>query len=133
MFHACKYQRSGYRKLIKARRRYTHNTKQWSYQGPEALYSLFEIVVLSWPGGAFIIVRDNDHLIKARRRCGDPFGATVIQTGSMSSTQTGPRYQNKTCMLQTYFSYWHANLSLYLVRHRQSVLLHFLYISHKHE
>ena len=41
-----------------------------------ALYSLFEIVVLLGPGGAVIIVRDNDHLIKARRRSGDPFGAT---------------------------------------------------------
>ena len=54
---------------------------------------------LSGPEGAVIIIRDNDHLIKARRRCGDPFGATVIQTGSMSSTQTRPRYQNRTCML----------------------------------
>ena len=36
-----------------------------------------------------ITVRDNDlcHVL-----CSDPFGATVIQTGSMSSTQTGPRY-----------------------------------------
>ena len=62
----------------------------------------YETVVLSGPGGTVIIVQDNDHLIKARRRCGDPFGATVIQTGSMSSTQTGSRYQNRTCMLQTY-------------------------------
>ena len=31
---------------------------------------------LSGPGGAVIIVRDNDYLIKARRRSGDPFGAT---------------------------------------------------------
>ena len=60
------------------------------------LYALYETVVLSGPGGAVIIVRDNDYLIKARRRCGDPFGATVIQTGSMSLTQTGPRYQNRT-------------------------------------
>ena len=102
MFHACKCKGSRYRKLIRARRRCTRCTKQWSYQGPEALYSLFETVVLLGPGGAVIIVRDNDHLIKARRRCGDPFGATVIQMGSMSSTQTGPRYQNITRMLQTY-------------------------------
>ena len=47
MFHACKYQRSGYMRLIKARRRYTHYTKQWYYQGPKALYSLYEIVVVS--------------------------------------------------------------------------------------
>ena len=33
-------------------------------------------MVLSGPGGAVIIVRDNDHLIKARRRSGDPFRAT---------------------------------------------------------
>ena len=30
LFHARKYQRSGYRKLIRARRRCTHCTKQWS-------------------------------------------------------------------------------------------------------
>ena len=49
LFHACKYQRSGYRKLIK---------------GPKALYALYETVVYKGPGGPVIIVRDNDHLIK---------------------------------------------------------------------
>ena len=36
-----------------------------------------------------ITVQDSDlcHVL-----CSDPFGATVIQTGSMSSTQMGPRY-----------------------------------------
>ena len=53
-------------------------------------------MVLSGPRGVVIIVRDNDHLIKTRRRCDDPFGATVIQTGSISSTQMGPHYQNRT-------------------------------------
>ena len=53
-------------------------------------------MVLLGPGGAVIIVRDNDYLIKAQRRCGDPFRATVIQTGYMLSTQTGSRYQNRT-------------------------------------
>ena len=44
------------------------NTKKWIqeiYKGPKALYSLYETVILLGPGGAVIIVRDNDHLIKA--------------------------------------------------------------------
>ena len=41
-----KYQRSGYRKLIRARRRCTHYTKQWSYQGLEALLSLYETMII---------------------------------------------------------------------------------------
>ena len=46
MFHACKYQRNGYRKLIRARRRCTHCTKQWSYQGPKAMLSLYETMII---------------------------------------------------------------------------------------
>ena len=82
MFHACKYQRSGYRKLIRARRRCTHCMKQWSMRARRR----YTHCTKQW-------------FMRARRRCGDPFGATVIQTGSMSSTQTGPRYQNKTYIL----------------------------------
>ena len=50
--------------------------------------------------------------------CGDPFGATVIQTGSMSSTQTGPRYLSMYLLQQLYLPYRHAYLSLYQVLSR---------------
>ena len=52
--------------------------------------------------------------------CGDPFGPTVIQTGSMSSTQTGPRYLSMYLLQQLYLPYRHAYLSLYKVLSRQS-------------
>ena len=65
--------------------------------------------------------------------CGDPFGATVIQTGSMSSTQMGPRYLSMYLLQQLYLPYRHAYLSLYQVLSKQSALLRFLYISHKHK
>ena len=68
--------------------------------------------------------------MRARRRCGDPFGATVIQTGSMSSTQTGPRYQNLYAA-DLFFPNRHAHLSLYQVLSRQSLcILCFVYISY---
>ena len=47
------------------------NTKEvdiGTYKGPKALYSLYETVVLSGPGGAVLTVRDSG-LIRARRRC----------------------------------------------------------------
>ena len=65
--------------------------------------------------------------------CGDPFRATVIQTGSMSSTQTRPRYLSMYLLQQLYLPYRHTYLSLYQVLSKQSALLCFLYISHKHE
>ena len=65
--------------------------------------------------------------------CCDPFGATVIQTGSMSSTQTRPRYLSMYLLQQLYLPYKHAYLSLYQVLSKQSALLHFLYISQIHE
>ena len=68
--------------------------------------------------------------MRARRRCGDPFEATVIQTGSMSSTQTGPRYQNLYAA-DLFFPNRHAHLSLYQVLSRQSIcILCFVYISY---
>ena len=44
---------------------------------------------------------------------GDPFGVTVIQTRSMSSTQTGPRYLSMYLLQQLYLPYRHVYLSLY--------------------
>ena len=41
------------------------NTKEVdteNYEGPKALYSLYETVVYEGPRGAIIIVRDNDNL-----------------------------------------------------------------------
>ena len=68
--------------------------------------------------------------MRARRRCGDPFGATVIQTRSMSSTQTWPRYQNLYAA-NLFFPNRHAHLSLYQVLRRQSIcILCFVYISY---
>ena len=68
--------------------------------------------------------------IRARRRCGDPFEATVIQTGSISSTQTGPRYQNLYAA-DLFFPNRHAHLSLYQVLSRQSIcILCSVYISY---
>ena len=68
--------------------------------------------------------------MRARRRCGDPFGATVIQTGSISSTQTGPEYQNLYAA-DLFFPNRHAHLSLYQVLSRQSIcILCFVYISY---
>ena len=43
--------------------------------------------------------------------CGDPFGATVIQTGSMSSTQTGPRYMSMYMLQHCIF---HIGMHIYL-------------------
>ena len=55
-----------------------------------------------------ITVRDNDLCLY------DPNGAAImIQTGSMSSTQTGPISVN--CMLQQLYSYRHVYLSNYPV------------------
>ena len=68
--------------------------------------------------------------MRARRHCGNPFGATVIQTGSMSSTQTGPRYQNLYAA-DLFFPNRHLHLSLYQVLSRQSIcILCFVYISY---
>ena len=68
--------------------------------------------------------------MRARRRCGDPFGATVIQTGSMSSTKMGPRYQNLYAA-DLFFPNRPAHLSLYQVLSRQSIcILCFVYISY---
>ena len=68
--------------------------------------------------------------MRARRRCGDPFGATVIQMGAMSSTQTGPRYHNLYAA-DLFFPNRHAHLSLYQVLSRQSIrILCFVYISY---
>ena len=62
--------------------------------------------------------------------CGDPFGATVIQTGSISSTQMGPRYQ-KSYDADLFFPNRHAHLSLYQVLSRQSMcILCSVYISY---
>ena len=106
---------------MRARRRYTHCTKQWSMRPRrccDILYpkvsSLYETVTIH----------------EGRRRCGDPFGATVIHTGSMSSTQTGPRYQNLYAA-DLFFPNRHAHLSLYQVLSRQSIcILCSVYISY---
>ena len=43
------------------------------------LLSLYEtMTIYKGPEGAVIIVQDNDHLLRARKRYGDPFGATDI-------------------------------------------------------
>ena len=65
------------KETMRARRCCTHCMKQWSMRARRR----YTHCMKQWS-------------MRARRRCGDPFGATVIQTGSMSSTQTGPRYQN---------------------------------------
>ena len=68
--------------------------------------------------------------MRAWRRCGDPFGATVIQTGSMSSTQTGPRYQNLYAA-DLFFPNRHAHLSFNQVLSRQSMcILYSVHISY---
>ena len=61
----------------------------------------------------------------------DPNRATVMtQTGSMSSTPTGPTI----CVCcNNCIPNRHVHLSIYPVKSRQSVLLRFQYISHIHE
>ena len=106
---------------MRARRRCAHCMKQWSMRARRRcniLYpkvsSLYETVTIH----------------EGRRRCGDLFGATVIQTGSMSSTQTGPRYQNLYAA-DLFFPNRHAHLSLYQVLSRQSMgILCSVYISY---
>ena len=69
-----------------------------------------------------ITVRDSDlcHVL-----CSDPFGATVIQTGSMSSTQTGPRYLY--LYATTTVSSLLASLSIHLPGHKQAIGLYYVF------
>ena len=98
---------------MRARRRCAHCMKQWSMRARRR----YNHCMKQWS-------------MRARRRCGDPFRATVIQTGSMSSTQTGPRYQNLYAV-DLFFPNSHAHLSLYQVLSRQSIcILCFVYISY---
>ena len=97
---------------------------------PEGIITVRDSDLYLFRPEGIITVRDSDlcHVL-----CSDPFGATVIQMGSMSSTQIGPRYLSMYLLHQLYLPYRHAYLSLYHVLSRQSTLLHFMYISHKHE
>ena len=99
---------------MRARRRCAHCMKQWSMRARRR----YTHCMKQWS-------------MRARRRCGDPFGATVIQTGSMSSTQSGPRYQNLYAV-DLFFPNRHAHLSLYQVlSSRQSMcILCSVYISY---
>ena len=90
---------------IRARRHYTHCMKQWSMRARRRCTHCMK----QWS-------------MRARRRCGDPFGATVIQTGSMSSTQTGPRYPN-LYVADLFFPNRHAHLSLNQVLSRPSMCI----------
>ena len=107
-----------------------------NYKGPKALYSLCETVVYKGPKALLSLCETmtiykgpkalyslcEQWSIRARRRCGDPFRATVIQTGSISSTQTGPRYQNLYAA-DLFFPNRHAYLSLYQVLSKQSMCI----------
>ena len=98
---------------MRARRRCAHCMKQWSMRARRR----YTHCMKQWS-------------MRARRRCGDPFGATVIQTGSMSSTQTRPRYQN-LYVADLFFPNRHAHLSLYQVLSRQLMcILCSVYISY---
>ena len=90
---------------MRAQRRYTHCMKQWSMRARRR----YTHCMKQWS-------------MRAQRRYGDPFGATVIQTGSMSSTQMGPRYQNLYAA-DLFFPNRHAHLSLYQVLSRQSICI----------
>ena len=119
-FHVCKYVRSGYgNNCMYPKVLSLYETVISIYLYPK-VSSLYETVTyaMCYPYPKVLSLCFQGHL---------------IQTGSMSSTQTGPRYLSMYMLQQLYLPYRHAYLSLYQVPSRQSVLLHFLYISHKHE
>ena len=105
MFHACINFISGYGKELYV---------------PEDTITVRDSDLYLYVPEGIITIRDNDIYLY------DPNGAALmIQTGSMSSTQTGPRYFIN-CKLQQLYSYRHAYLSNYPVLSRQSFLLCFL-------
>ena len=59
------------------------------YYVPEGTINVPDSDIYLFIPEGIITIQDSDlcHVL-----CSDPFKATVIQTGSMSSTQTGPQY-----------------------------------------
>ena len=84
------------------------------------VFSLYEIVI-----SICIYPKVSSLYETVTYACNDPNGIYVIDPNGTSISVN--------CMLQQLCPYRHAYLSLYQVLSRQSILLHFLYISHLHE
>ena len=91
------------------------------YKGPKALLSLYETMTI-YKGPKALYSLCETMVYEGLKALWNPFGATVIQTGSISSTQTGPRYQNFYAA-DLFFPNRHTHLSLYQVLSRQSICI----------
>ena len=93
---------------MRARRRCTHCTKQRSMRARRRYTHCTK-----------------QRSMRAQRLCGDPFGAIVIQTGSMSSTQMGPRYLYLYAAVTV--SSLQACLSIPLLGSKQTIHVYFMF------